>query len=43
MGLGKTVQVISFLASLAYSKVLSGPVLVVVPATGIFIVLLKFF
>lgn len=33
MGLGKTVQVISFLAGLHHSKILTKPVLVVVPAT----------
>lgn len=33
MGLGKTVQIISFLAGLHHSKMLSGPVLIVAPAT----------
>ena len=33
MGLGKTVQMISFLAGLHYSKELSGPILIVCPAT----------
>ncbi|RWA08923.1 hypothetical protein EKO27_g6189 [Xylaria grammica] len=33
MGLGKTVQVISFIAALHYSKQLDNPVLVVAPAT----------
>ncbi|KAI1869743.1 uncharacterized protein JN550_005724 [Neoarthrinium moseri] len=33
MGLGKTVQVISFIAALHYSKQLTGPVIVVAPAT----------
>lgn len=33
MGLGKTVQVISFLAGLHFSKKLSGPVIIVTPAT----------
>lgn len=33
MGLGKTIQVITFIAGLHYSKLLTKPVLVVVPAT----------
>lgn len=33
MGLGKTVQVIAFLAGLHYSKKLTGPIIVVCPAT----------
>jgi DNA excision repair protein ERCC-6 len=33
MGLGKTVQIISFLASLDASKMLNGPILIVCPAT----------
>lgn len=33
MGLGKTVQIIAFLAGLHYSKKLTGPIIVVCPAT----------
>ncbi|KAJ1570051.1 hypothetical protein HK096_004209 [Nowakowskiella sp. JEL0078] len=33
MGLGKTIQIISFLAALAHSKLLTGPILIVCPAT----------
>jgi DNA excision repair protein ERCC-6 len=33
MGLGKTIQVIAFLATLAHSRKLTGPVLIVSPAT----------
>jgi DNA excision repair protein ERCC-6 len=33
MGLGKTIQMIAFLACLGYSKKLTGPILVVCPAT----------